>query len=507
MNKTKTGLMAVFAVMLMLATLAVALVPAGESEGVTDSGSPANYQDAKMWVLGNANGDTKINADDKSVITSKIGTPVADAPMCDANHDGSITADDVTFVESLIDGTAVYCYYYNVDGAICKFTFYDKINTIALHRCVVRSATILANFDTDVTIVGMDGAPYGEVEFNVSANYPGCVNVGVLKEISKENCATYYHDYQETLTDTGLVIMVGTIGYYLPNLEDWAVEYGFQVVRIPTWEHHPTEGLLTTAYLFAGCGNSSGPGDGDCWQHAQKYADWAFGILDKIKAKSTTIPEADRLKVLGVYTTTKNYEHANHTRGPGSGDYENFADAGGNNIATRFGPGSKADWTMENIASYCGDLDVLILMSTNCFSTNAFNVTEDMKELTEKMDGYVKKGCKVYAMSWALNGAPFTVQMVYYAKIFMPNDTALQAELPTMEQAWAKYLELIGWNSRTDISLDIQKVCSDVNAPGVTTMDPNSSGGGSINMTLVGGVAAAAVIIIAIIAFAFMRKK
>ena len=162
---------------------------------------------------------------------------------------------------------------------------------------------------------------------------------------------------------------------------------------------------------------------------------------------------------------------------------------------------------MENIASYCGDLDVLILMSANCFSTNAFNVTEDMKELTEKMDGYVKKGCKVYAMSWALNGAPFTVQMVYYAKIFMPNDTALQAELPTMEQAWAKYLELIGWNSRTDISLDIQKVCSDVNAPGVTTMDPNSSGGGSINMTLVGGVAAAAVIIIAIIAFAFMRKK
>ena len=500
----KTRIMAVAVVMLMMVSSLMMLIPAEQVDATPAAGSPSNYQDAKLWVLGNADGDEDIDASDVTVINNAVtaGATVSDAPMCDADHSGTIDATDATFVQSLIDGTATFCYYYNVDGAICKFTFHDKINAIALHRCVVRSATVLDNFDDNVKIVGMDSAPFGEAEFNVSQNYPGTVSVGILGDISYENCASFVTSYQSDDPDIGLVIMVGTIDYYLTSLETWADDLGFQVVRIPTWEHHPTEGLITTAYLFSGLGENTDRNDTNCWHHALKYADWAFGYLDMIESKSALIPAEEKLKVLGVYTTTVNYEHANHTRGPGSGDYENYAAAGGDNIATRFGPGSKQSWTMESLAAQCSDLDVLILMSANCFDNKEFNVTDDMKELTEKVTDYVKAGCKVYAISWALNGAPFVVQMVYYAKIFMPGDSELAAL--SMDDAWSGYLDMIGWSDRTDISLDLVKVCSDVNNPGVAGVSGSS---GSLDWTLVGGVAGVAIVVIAILAFALLRRK
>ena len=103
-------------------------------------------------VYGTALRDEDIDASDVTVINNAVtaGATVSDAPMCDADHSGTIDATDATFVQSLIDGTATFCYYYNVDGAICKFTFHDKINAIALHRCVVRSATVLDNFDFEI---------------------------------------------------------------------------------------------------------------------------------------------------------------------------------------------------------------------------------------------------------------------------------------------------------------------------------------------------------------------
>ena len=187
-------MIAAFAVLLMLASAVIIMIP-NDSEAASDfsgnavPGSPAKIEEAKLWVLGNANGDMYIDASDKDIINAAItkSATVAQAPLCDANNDGTINADDVTFVDGLINGSATKAYYMDVDKKICEFKKYEKINMITLHRCVVRSATILANFDSNVKIVGMDSGPFPEVEFNVSVNYPGCVNVGVLKEISAEN--------------------------------------------------------------------------------------------------------------------------------------------------------------------------------------------------------------------------------------------------------------------------------------------------------------------------------
>jgi len=492
----------------MLASAAVILAPS-ESDAVQNfganavPGSPADYSDARLWILGNANGDMVIDSKDIEIINDAIAkkATVEQAPMCDANNDKAITADDVEFVESLIDGTAVYVNYYNVDGKICEFYVYEKINAVALHRCVVRSATVLANFDNDVKIVGMDSSPYGEIEFNVSKNYPGVENVGVIKEMDSEKFASLQSKYMKT-DDECLVILIGTVDYYLNNLETWAENYDYQVIRMPTWEHHPTEGILTTAYLFAGVGNNNDRNDDTCWNHALKYGDWAFKYLDKIEEQSSKLKEDDKMKILGIYTTTVNYEHTDQTRGPKSGDYENYAACGGNNIATRFGPASNQAWTMENIASYCKDLDVLVLMSANCFSEKSFNVNDDMKELTEKMNGYVKKGCKVYAMTWALNGAPFVVQMAYYAHVLMPDNKEISSMNVT--DAWNEYLKLVGWDKRTDISFDLNKVCSSLTDPGVTTIGDDE--GGSIDMTMVIGAVVALVLIIAVVFFVVKKR-
>ena len=502
-------MIAAFAVLLMLASAAIVMIPS-DSDAAQDfskntvAGSPAKYSDARLWVLGNADGDMDIDANDKTIINNAVtqGATKEQAPMCDANNDGAISSLDADFVQTMIDGSASFVYYYNVDGKICKFFVKDNIRMIAIHRCVVRSATVLANCTNDkVNIVGMDKTPFSEVEFNVATNYPGCIDVGDYKQWSSETVATHLSNLGGDASN--IVYCVGTVDYYLPDLETWATTYGFQVVRIPTWEHHPAEGILTTAYLFSGVGASNERNDTTCWNHALKYGDWAFKYIDKIEAESSKIAEKDKLKVLGVYSTTRNYEHKNQTRGPNSGDHENFITCGGNSIATRFGDKAAVDWTMENLATYCDDLDVLILMGANCFSSKQFDMNDDTKDMTDMVNGYVKKGCKVYTMTWALNGAPYIVQLAYYAKILMPDSAALSDI--NMTTVWNEYLQLIGWNNRTDLNVTTNMICSDVDNPGVTTMGDDE--GGSLNIGLIAGVTVGVIAVIAILGFIFLRKR
>ncbi len=509
MLKSSKVMIAAFAVLLMLASAVIIMIP-NDSEAAPDfsknavAGSPAAYSDARLWILGNADGDMDIDANDKTVINTAVsqGATKAQAPMCDANNDGNITSADADFVQTMIDGSATTVYYYDVDGKVCSFSVKSEIRMIAIHRCVVRSATILANCTNNkVNVVGMDATPYKEAEFNVSVNYPGCLDVGDYKQWSSETVATHI----DTLGGdaSNIVYCVGTVDYYLPNLETWAATYGAQVIRIPTWEHHPAEGILTTAYLFSGVGATNTRDDDTCWHHALKYGDWAFKYIDKITAESSKIADDDKLKVLGVYANTVNYEHKNQTRGPGSGDHENFITCGGDSIATRFGDKSAVDWTMENLATYCKDLDVLILMGANCFSKTEFDLNDDTADLTKQVDGYVKKGCKVYTMTWALNGAPYIIQLAYYTQILMPGNTALSDI--SAATAWSEYMDLIGWSDRTDISVPTKMVFSDVDNPGVTKTGDDH--GGSINMGLVAGIAVGVLALIAIVAFVFMRKK
>ncbi|MCQ2085566.1 MAG: hypothetical protein MJZ21_05420, partial [archaeon] len=464
--------------------------------------TPATYTDAKMWVLGNADGDMDIDANDITVIDANIGKDVKTAPMCDANHDNAITAEDKTFVQSMIDGTATHVYYYNVDGKICDFKIYKNINMVALHRCVVRSTTILANSGDNVKLVGMDSGPYKEAEFGVSKGIYGSIeDVGVLKDLSSENFGTLQSKYMND-PDTCLVICLGTVNNYLTDLESWAAVKDYQVVRFGTWEGSTIEGLLTTGYLFSGVGNPAT--GGTCWDQALAYGTWAHKYLDLITAESSKIAEKDRLKALCIYTNGDHWKRDGHTtRGIGSGDMENTVLAGANNIAARFGTSSGVTFSMEEAATYCKDVDVIISMTFNSYTAPDAKVSEEIKSAYDIFNGYVQKDCKFYGMTWALNGAPYIVQMLYYAQVFMPNSTALSAY--AMEQVYGEYLKLMGWDARTDISFDISNVCSPVDKPMVFDKDPNGDDGFDIDMKY---IAIGAVAILAILGVAiFIVKK
>ncbi len=78
------------------------------SSSTVDSVNIEDYADFDALVLGNANGDTKIDADDVTLINEIVnGTKkFEDYPLADANRDGKVTNDDATFTQSIIDGTA-----------------------------------------------------------------------------------------------------------------------------------------------------------------------------------------------------------------------------------------------------------------------------------------------------------------------------------------------------------------------------------------------------------------
>lgn len=502
MNSNVSKIVGTAVVLMMLLSSCVVLL-SNDTEAA-DVTTPAKYTDAKMWVLGNADGDMDIDADDIAVIEANKGKDVATAPMCDANNDKLINDDDKTFVQSMIDGSATIVYYYNVDGEIREFKVYKNINMVALHRCVVRSASILANSPDNVKLVGMDDGPYKEAEFGVAKGVYGEIqNVGVLKNISSENLADLQAKYM-TDADTCLVICLGTYDYYLQDLEKWAASKSYQVVRFGTWEGSTIEGLLTTGYLFSGVGNPAN--GGTCWDQALAYGTWAHKYLDPIVAESAKLADKDKLKTLCIYTNGAHWKKDGHsTRGPTSGDMENTILAGADNIALRFGTASAQAFTMEQAATYCSDLDVMITMTFNCYTAPDAKVSEEIKEAYDVFNGYVNKGCKFYGMTWALNGAPYIVQMVYYAQIFMPDAKSLSGF--TMEGVYNEYLKLVGWDKRTDIEFNIDSVCSPVDKPMVFSIDPNGGDDDGLDIDMK-YVAIGVVAILAIIGVAvFFVKK
>jgi ABC-type Fe3+-hydroxamate transport system substrate-binding protein len=98
----------------LIATVIVAIVIVS-SVGVgwilmnNDSKSSASTVEGALEVYGNANGDYVIDSEDKGLIQKIIEQNLdweTDYPFADANYDGTVDSNDVTYVQSIMDATA-----------------------------------------------------------------------------------------------------------------------------------------------------------------------------------------------------------------------------------------------------------------------------------------------------------------------------------------------------------------------------------------------------------------
>lgn len=145
-----------------ISACAVVIINNNNNDNGTHSGT-YNGESPLLSIVGNANGDEKLDNEDIEIIKDVIkknGT-ATDYPNCDANQDGKIDDADVTCVQNLIDGKATKA------NVICL----DKSgNTVAVEvdYPLNNVATFTSNINADILMFGGENhvRAYNSVSYN-----------------------------------------------------------------------------------------------------------------------------------------------------------------------------------------------------------------------------------------------------------------------------------------------------------------------------------------------------
>lgn len=118
MDSKATIAIALVAILVIGGVAAVAVV----NNGNNNSSSADNSLPCKLRVLGNANMDNYLNADDitymKQFIDGKKIWNRVDDPLADANNDGIVNQADIDLVQKFIDGKQSVMMYLDQDGKV-----------------------------------------------------------------------------------------------------------------------------------------------------------------------------------------------------------------------------------------------------------------------------------------------------------------------------------------------------------------------------------------------------
>ncbi len=78
-------------------------------------------------------------------------------------------------------------------------------------------------------------------------------------------------------------------------------------------------------------------------------------------------------------------------------------------------------------------------------------VVNSVQYCIDEFDGYISSNTDIYSLSFMVTTGPAcVVSMVAFVKMFYP-DAAVFADFDA-DEAFAEYLEMAGWDERTDIS-------------------------------------------------------
>ena len=427
------------------------------------------YKQTRLAVLGNANNDTTIDSRDVSAIKAAIkdgdisykenNNKYAELYMYDANANGVINAEDADYVQDMIDGKAKTVYYEKLLDGIGAYSPTKKTYLIPDHRCYTRTAVLLANASSNITLVGGCNHTCTEAEFKDVIDQSSLTNIGAPANENSEVISTLAAKY----SDGNVVVMTGSTVNYCKGFENLDTHASY--ARFITWEGDALTGLLTVAYIIDGMGNPDAK-EGTGWGQAKKFESWYVGYLDEIKAESAKLTTKTNAVIgyvldgLGGVTFPQGCSTSNTLRGTATAENIYIENAGGKNLVTAF-PGKSGEtsygrvtYTLEDIAAVYQKNDLPFFIIANGWMVGKTQADEDEFGacLVEAFQGYIPSSVNICVKSWLLNGIPMAVDQIIVAKMLMPDNPVIGAY--DIEKVWNEYLDLYGASRTSNLSYD-----------------------------------------------------
>ena len=389
--------LAIIAVAVVVIAAAAVLLAGNsdEKDGIESSDIPSG-KDTRLTILGNADLDDDLDDYDVRMIEAVIeneGT-VGQYPYADANNDGVIDAQDVEFVKKLVSKDKMVIYYYNVDGEIASVHYPLTGSIIATYNKTLEASRTLGLSDQ---VVGTDDMTYDWPTY--FPEFQSLPSIGNRMSPSVEKILDIDPD----------AYLCGTKKWFGATLESDLAGTGIDVVRLPTWEEGQVlSGMLTLGFIT---------------QHesqAQKYLDWAEGILEKVDKVVDKIAEKDRPTVLVL--DANNYLS---TKKAGSGQYENSIAAGGYNIVKDIGSTEEyytklsMEWILKKDPQY-----IVFSQGSTAYQWSDAELKAKYDALAEEFklsSAYVDGNMHIINLEVFI-GPSYPISVMYMAKWFYPEE-------------------------------------------------------------------------------------
>ena len=190
--------MYVIAAVAVVAVAAVAVFLVMNNTGSEDHSS-ASFEDTRLRIYGNANGDDQIDKTDlnivKWIIDSNKSEDVTkhvdwknDYPLADANYDQKINDDDVTVIQKILDKESTRMYYYNKYERV-TYVNYPISDKIGAEYLILQLLPAIKSYDMLKAIDDTTPKNYSNV-------YPGVDKMPVMgtwREITIESLSDLYN--------------------------------------------------------------------------------------------------------------------------------------------------------------------------------------------------------------------------------------------------------------------------------------------------------------------------
>lgn len=315
--------------------------------------------DVYLEIFGNANGDYRLDDADIEIIEGYVSGEipedelirVADADegvvryLADANCDGVVDSEDVTYLESIMDRSAEYMYFLDGYGHFSRSPLHiDRIASEYLPNC-----EILTLFGVQDKIVAVDNAPYVLADYYLM-NMSDSARANLANMNS--NSAPNYELVAEKEPDIWLTFVNSVMtkrNSGQTNAEVFSLNLNnFNAANI--YESGCVKGVLLAGYLF------------DNTERAEEYVSWIVNLWETIDSRTSQLTDDERPVVMYTmyahYITTGSSNMTLRLYTENDPLYQATVLAGGKNLVDRIS--DFGDYSSSQADSYQIDLEWIV---------------------------------------------------------------------------------------------------------------------------------------------------
>ena len=424
----KMKILAIAAVVI-LAAAAVGVVIVTQDKG---SSTKKSTEIGTAAVYGNANNDNYLDSDDTSKLREIIESGSWDQkayPYADANQDGTVNDDDVTYVQNFIDGKKQKMYYTGSYGETVYFNYPATGKKIA------------ASSDYGLMLLQILGI-YDRVEYAAQdrvierldeARYPGCTTFKTLGNYTSSD----YETFVENFLASGCSILVGQVTSSVYDLIHASGKEA-DLILLSSSAEIQTGGMdvvssILTAGILLGCGD-----------RAREYADYFEEITNYLDSSTNGVAPKDYLLIYNPSNAVTCTIHTSDGNGGWKGDAWNMqylplkTDFKWNGTAAN---GKSNGVEVETVLEKDPEVIVFSIWNKAKDGTDPAevqNIVDDMAEYFKETSAY--KNGKIYAVAYETYGTYLGVAGLYLlASMIWPDEFDTDKGWELFEEGIDKY--------------------------------------------------------------------